>query len=331
MRIYRGVPLAVLTASLFFCTLIHAEDPPTGAETSAIDTSATNTPAVDASATGAPAKDANTSATDANAPAANTSATDAPAAGSSATGTAAPDKTAPSSNDGFQINTTSYLWIPGIHGSVGAGGYNFGYKASPSKLASNADLGVMQFAGITYKRFVVMIDFYVEPLTFNKTSILSPGPITNPIVLAGQVKYTQIMLSEELGYRMIDSPKFKADFITGYRYWHNGAQLNITGSGGRTFGIKGSTNYADPVVGGRFQVPLSPKLFATVWGDVGGWGAGARLEYQITSGLTYNIKPRWAVDVAWRYMYTDYGKIVGSTLVMSGIAFGVTHMWMAPK
>jgi hypothetical protein len=317
MRIYRGVPLAVMTASLFFCRLIHAEDPQPGAEKSAIDTSATNTPATDTSATNAPATDANTSATGANAPATN----------SSAAGAAAPDKTAPSSDSGFEVNTTSYVWLPGMHGAINAGGYNLGYKIDPGKLISNADLGFMQFAGIKYKRFVVLIDFYVEPFTVNKTAVLSPGPIANPIVLAGQVKYTQVMLSQELGYRMIDSPKFKADFITGYRYWHNGAQLNITGPQ-RTFGVKASTNYADPVVGGRFQIPLSPKLFATIWGDVGGWGAGAQLEYQITSGLTYSIKPRWAVDVGWRYMYTDYGKIVASTLAYSGIAIGVTHIWM---
>jgi hypothetical protein len=310
MQIYLGVLLVVFTANLFVCGLANAQDP-------------TSSPSVVASDLPAAA------------PGASTASPDAPALvpdQSAAAQTPASPKA--HSDDELKILTTSYVWLPGVHGTLGAFGYDVGYKASTSDLLSHADFGIMQLFQMQYKKLVVLLDFFWAPFTINNTHTLTLLPnqpnLTTQISLRSQLKYTQTMIAPEFGYRLVDHEKLKVDALTGYRYWYNGFTANITTA--QTYNhYHTSSNYADPVLGSRIQVPLSPKLMATIQGDVGGFGAGAQLEYQIVGALTYKIKPKWAANVAWRYNYIDYGTIVQSRLAMSGLVIGVTHLWKGPE
>jgi hypothetical protein len=231
-------------------------------------------------------------------------------------------KPAPASGSDWQTDVTLYVWLPGVHGNLGAFGYNLGYKASASDLISHADTPVMGLIGLQYKPVVFIIDSYYAPFSVTNAKVFAQLP--GQPVLTGNVNYTQVELTVEGGYRLLDHHKLKIDALTGYRYWHNGVSLNVT-TAQRGASAYGSTNYADPLVGGRIVVPLFPKLSATLWGDVGGWGAGAQLDYQMVGALTYKIKPRWGIDAAWRYNYTDYGAIIHSVTAQSGIVIGATY------
>jgi YfaZ precursor len=81
----------------------------------------------------------------------------------------------------------------------------------------------------------------------------------------------------------------------------------------------------DPLVGGRITGNLSPKVSVTVAGDVGGWGVGSQLDYQIVGLLSYRIKPALALEAGYRYLAVDYtnGNSFVNT-VTSGVLFGVS-------
>lgn len=244
---------------------------------------------------------------------------------------AAPDKTSASAapahpaaldDEGWHINLTGYIWFAGVHGNVGGFGHDIGFKASPGDLLSHADFGLMGITGVQYKKFVSVIDFVWAPITTTQTRTIR---LPSEPQLSAKVKYTQTILTPEFGYRVIDSEKVKIDGITGFRYWHQGTTLTFTPTLTGNNYYK-SLNYVDPLVGGRIQVPLSPKILATVMGDVGGWGAGSQLDYQIIGALSYRIKPKWALDAAWRYLYVDYAKTYISTQTAeSGFVLGVTY------
>ena len=82
------------------------------------------------------------------------------------------------------------------------------------------------------------------------------------------------------------------------------------------------------MIGGRIIVPLSPKLAATAAGDVGGWGVGSQLDYQVVGLLGYKVKPHMTLQAGYRYLFVDYaaGGIHGGVLnaTTSGIVFGAT-------
>jgi hypothetical protein len=84
----------------------------------------------------------------------------------------------------------------------------------------------------------------------------------------------------------------------------------------------------DPLVGGRIETSLSSKFVATVFGDVGGWGTGSQLEYQVGGVLGYKLKETTTLQAGYRYLAVDYrGGGVRQPVFdahMSGILLGVT-------
>jgi hypothetical protein len=79
-------------------------------------------------------------------------------------------------------------------------------------------------------------------------------------------------------------------------------------------------------MGARIQVPLSPKLLVTVWGDAGGWGAGSQLDYQIVGAFGFKINSKFTLGAGYRYLFVNY---FNSSLVyktaMSGPVVGMTY------
>jgi hypothetical protein len=67
---------------------------------------------------------------------------------------------------------------------------------------------------------------------------------------------------------------------------------------------------------------------ATIAGDVGGWGTGSQIEYQIAGVLGYKLKPSMTLQAGYRYLYFDYEKGGQANAVvktaLSGIILGVT-------
>ena len=239
-----------------------------------------------------------------------------------ATNAPATAKTAPDSDDDWHVNATLYLWFPGVHGNLSALGYNLGYKASPGDLLKHANFGVMGLVGVRYKRLVFMEDLLYTPLTVEKTTVFQLP--TDP-TLSAKMKHTQFMLTPEVGVRIIDG-KIKVDGLAGFRYWHLGNTLTITPAPPLLASTSTSKHWADPLLGARIQLPLSSKLTFTLMGDVGPFGTGAHLDYQIAPVLSYKFKRKWAMDVAWRYLYLDYKEtFFNSQMAMSGIVFGTTY------
>jgi hypothetical protein len=141
---------------------------------------------------------------------------------------------------------------------------------------------------------------------------------------SAELKASEFILTPKIGYRVIDSEIVKVDALAGFRYWHFGQSLHVTADG-VTDRFSGSQNWVDPLVGGRITANLSPKIEVTIAGDVGGWGAGSQLDYQIAGALGYRIKPSVVLQVGYRYLDVDYrsgGSIID--MATSGVVIGAT-------
>jgi hypothetical protein len=82
----------------------------------------------------------------------------------------------------------------------------------------------------------------------------------------------------------------------------------------------------DPLVGGRIEAFLSPRIVVNILGDVGGWGTGSQLEYQWAGTLGYRVNARWALHAGYRYLNVDKrgnrGTIFNATT--AGVVAGIT-------
>ena len=238
-----------------------------------------------------------------------------PAAATPAGGsTAAPATTAPEGDWHFAVSP--YLWVPWVYGDVGVNGNNLHFYATPDELFSHFRFGLLGLVDTRYKRIVMPLDLLWMRLADDRALPLSPtGTVAN-------VKLDMFILTPKIGYRVIDTKMIKIDALAGLRYWHIGQNLQFTTN---TLNFSGSQNWVDPLVGGRILGNLSPKVEIAIAGDVGGWGTGSQLDYQVGGFLGYRIKPNVALQAGYRYLSVDYTN--GNKLLnlnISGPLFGVT-------
>jgi hypothetical protein len=225
-------------------------------------------------------------------------------------------------DNGWHFAVSPYLWFPGVHGTVVApGGRGLGFRASPSDLLSHFRFGLLGAVEARHKRLVASGDLMWIRLEDTKARAF-PGL---GAIISANIKATEFLLTPKIGLRVIDKEMIKIDALTGFRFWHLGESLNFNPSAlGLNF--SGSQNFVDPLVGGRIEVALSPKIVANILGDVGGWGTGSQLEYQVAGLLGYRIKPTWTLQAGYRYLNVDYrgsrGFVFNATT--AGILFGVT-------
>lgn len=234
----------------------------------------------------------------------------------------APAQPAPADQDrDWHFDLSPYLWFAGAHGTVGALGRNASLHASPSDLLSHLDLGAMGAAELRHRRFLLNGD-----LLWIRLSDSHALPFPGLSAVSADVRVGQLVWTSKLGYRVVDGKKVKADANVGARYWHLGQRLRFNPS---LLGLSfnGSQSWGDIVIGGHVQLPVSEKTQIDLLGDVGGWNATAKLDYEFATLLSYKLKPKWTLQGGYRYLFVDYrpGSSSVFNVVTSGALLGVTY------
>jgi hypothetical protein len=249
----------------------------------------------------------------------------------------APDQTAGTSDSGvtadddhLHLLVTGYLWTPGMHGTVGSHGYDAGVRASAGQLLSHFHLGLMGVTEIRKQRLLSTIDLMWVNLA---DSAGRATPFPEVPTLSARVGFNQIVLTPKVGFRVINNKYFTIDGLAGIRYWNLGSTLQFTPAPlGGSGDFSKNQSWVDPTVGLRFQAPLNNFVSFTLAGDVGGWGAGAQMDYQILGALGFKLKPRVVMDVGWRYLFVNYRS---SNFVYeaaeTGFVLGVTFDALKPR
>jgi hypothetical protein len=226
---------------------------------------------------------------------------------------------------GWQMDLTPYLWFAGTHGTVGAFGRDASVQSSARDLLSHFDFGIMGVANARYNRFLLSGDLMWIRLSDSKAL-----PFPGISAVSADVRVGQLVWTSKLGYRLIDSKKFKADAMVGARYWHLSQKLNFNPSR-LGLSINPSQNWADIVVGGRVELPIGPKASIIAGGDVGGWNATAKLDYQFAGLLNFKVSPKWARNAGYRYLFVDYRSGSGIyNMVTPGAGLGLTYTFKRP-
>lgn len=68
-------------------------------------------------------------------------------------------------------------------------------------------------------------------------------------------------------------------------------------------------------------------MFVNLSGDVGGWNATAKLDYQFVTLLGYKLSAKWALLAGYRYLFVDYRGSNASifNVVTSGAVIGARY------
>jgi hypothetical protein len=224
----------------------------------------------------------------------------------------ASESSASDPNDVWHFGIAPYIWFAGIHGTVGARGYDTGVRASFGDIFNYLNLGLMIAAEPRYKKFSAPVDFMWMKLSDDKALPFEIGPTS------AKVKINEDLLTPKVAYRLVDGERIRVDGNVGIRYFHLGTTLSFV-PGTYVSPIYQSSNWVDVVSGARIQAALSPKMIVTILGDAG--AGGANLDYQLGAFLGYKVKKNINLQAGWRYLAVNYRPT--STFVYDTVTSGL--------
>lgn len=219
----------------------------------------------------------------------------------------------------WHFDVSPYIWLPGVHGTVGALGRDSSVHATPRDLISNFRFGIMGTVEARRKWLLLPLDIMWARLGDSKAL-----PFPNLEAMNADIKAGEFILTPKVGIRLVNQEKIKINVLTGFRYWHFSEKVQFVPSN-LNLNFSASQDWVDPLVGGRITGVLAPKIGITIYGDIGGWGTGSQLDYQFGGVLGYEIKPKWTLQAGYRYLFVDYrngGSII--EMVTSGALMGIS-------
>lgn len=142
--------------------------------------------------------------------------------------------------------------------------------------------------------------------------------------LRASVDSTTLMLTAAASWRFHDENGAFAEVYGGLRY--TDMDVDITVSRDRSVSASTGADWVDPLIGLRGSMPLNDSFSVTGFADVGGFGVGSDLTWEVYGAVSYAFNDRWSANLGYRYMSIDYqGSGLKSDLVMQGPMLGISY------
>lgn len=212
------------------------------------------------------------------------------AADEDTTSTAAASMTDP---DRWWFEIAPYFMAAGMAGDIGVRGLQSGVNVSFSDILDNLDFGIMGAGAVGKGDWSLMLDGIYMKL--EKTGSLGPLP------LDGEMEET--IVEGMVAYRV--PSEGDVNVYAGVRYYDLAFKASLNDS----TRLDQSQSWADPIVGVRARWDFGHK--PTGWsafflGDVGGFGFGSKISYQVFPAGGYRFSRVISAFLGYRYIYVDY-------------------------
>jgi len=188
---------------------------------------------------------------------------------------------------------------------------------------------------------------------FSGGAVTQRSPIANLNVSARadaglnyEITMVESGLSYELTRRVGASSATALDLLGGARYWNQELDLSLAVDGSVDLGKlgleksgslavarSGTLEWVDPIVGLRVRHQFAPGQEFQFLGDIGGFGVGSDLTWQLFGGYGFDL---WQSNlhgvIGYRALAVDYGNDNGASrnnldLIMYGPVAGLSFRW----
>ena len=208
---------------------------------------------------------------------------------------------ATTSPDEWEFNVTPYVFLPRLKGTIGVVGETAEVNASFSDIFRNLDFAAMGTFEARKGNWSVLVDGMYMSLSGTK---VTPSPFFSDI----DVEVKEIVVTPQVGYRVVRTEHGSIDLLAGVRIWHVNTHLTFQPRIRPLVDVEGSRNWVDPIIGARGTRTLSPRTFVLGEFDAGGFGVGSDFTGQVFGGVGFQLKPRVALIGGYRYLRVDYVK-----------------------
>lgn len=202
---------------------------------------------------------------------------------------------------GFRI--APYGWLTAVDGDLGIGPLTAPAEISFSDTLDKLDTAFMIVAEVSRGRWSLTTDFVYADFS---DEVSREGRIGGRILRSIDYEYTQWVLTQTLGYRVIETDQHRMDVFAGARV--NSFDATVTGRFILGLALERSVDdsWIDPIIGIRGQSELGRGFFCRYNADIGGFGVSSDLIWQAFVGLGYHINQNISIAAGYRGMGTDY-------------------------
>jgi hypothetical protein len=229
----------------------------------------------------------------------------------------APVLAAPHSAWTFEFSP--YLWAAGINGDVALGpavppvGIDVGFDT----ILKHLRMTFMAVFEARYEKWGLIAD-----LSYLYVKADARGPAG---FVEAELKDKTFFATIAGAYRFVDQQTFWIDAIAGGRAWWLSDTLKITGPGPIAISITRDQSWFDPIVGLRARAYVTPQFYLQAYGDVGGFGVGAKSDWQVAGLVGYEYSRSVTFFGGYRHLAVNYdndGYVFD--VALSGPVFGAT-------
>lgn len=224
--------------------------------------------------------------------------------------TASVQTQAPSDADTWQFEITPYLFAAGLNGTTGIGRVSADVDLSFDDILKNLDSGFMALFEARKGKWMYGLEGVYFKLKDERASSWQ-GPLGNTNTNSLDATVTEQIYQFTAGYRALDE-RTKVDVIGAARYTQLDVDLNLaftTGADLLPDGSRGTSktqSWWDPVIGIRVLQPFADAWTLVGYADIGGFGVGSDLTYQLLAGVNWQFARSWIAKAGYRYLYQDY-------------------------
>ena len=116
---------------------------------------------------------------------------------------------------------------------------------------------------------------------------------------------TTLIATGTAGYRAVSRDALAFDMFGGARYYRMKTELDLAGPQNSFSGSK-TEDWVDPIAGARLQAPIGADWSVRVYADIGGFGIGSHLSWQLRGDVQYDLGRHWSLTAGWRHLDIDY-------------------------
>ena len=101
-------------------------------------------------------------------------------------------------------------------------------------------------------------------------------------------------------YRVLEDPVQFADAGLGFRAWGFSSRVALNPGLLPGVSVTPSGGWTDPLIGARYHRELGNGFALTAYADVGGFGVGAHIDWQVLGTVDYSLSPSWDLHLGYR-------------------------------
>jgi len=198
-----------------------------------------------------------------------------------------------SSTDGVRFTIAPYILAPSMNGNMTLRGIGVDVGVGPTDIFDNLKFGFMGYAELRTGRW----GFAFDSIYMNLERGAQVGTIFGPVGARASVRQGMYEFTGQ--YRA--APWI--DLLAGVRINHVSAEYEVTPG---DLNDDESRTWADPLVGVRLQVPDTGRWLLAVRADIGGFGIGSKLAWQVYPTVGYAFSDLFTLAGGYRYLDMDY-------------------------